>query len=353
MANTLLDCIFDQPQTMKKVIEMVPKEVEVILNKINGCFKKIYLVGSGTSLNAAKAAKSIMVDYLGSEIQVITPFDFNHYLSPKQLNSETLVIGISQTARSIATLTSIKRAREYGARTILVTAEKERPEANAAEFILDTWTGFEPVGPKSKGYTSTIASLYLFAAGLAKRELDLDPIPNFMEDILQRTRTKINDLIESFISVTSCVIISYGPNMATASEGALKISETLRIPVEVYEVEEYMHGPYHCLGEDSHIIFISPPGPGQARMKELIKFVQQYTEHTFIISNEDFIEEETTGITLLLPKEVNEILTPLGYIIPLQYLASEVTRKMGRQPEASRHPQFHASLGSKIPQKYY
>lgn len=346
--STLMDFIREQPETMKTVIEKLPGEVEKALNIVGRAFDRIYLVGSGTSLNAATAAKGVMEQYGNADVQVATAFEFNHYVPDSRLNAGTLVVGISQTSRSTGTLDALKRAQLLGSGTILVTAEPFRAQPGAAAAILDTWTGLEPVGPKSKGYTSTVASLYYLAVGLHQQAIDFGRVPQFMAETLSRTEQMMPSLIEAFGQAPSLKVISYGPNKATALEGGLKVLETVRIPVEIYDVEEYMHGPYHCLEADTYMFIIAPPGPGQKRALELLRFVRQITKHTLIITDDNCPLTADDGMALKLPGGVEESMTPLGYVIPLQWYSSELTLELGRQPEQSRHPHFHASLGSKF-----
>jgi glucoselysine-6-phosphate deglycase len=350
LSITFKDCILEQPETMEEVIERVPSQIRTFINNTSTSFKKIIMVGSGTSLNAAKATQYTMNKFNKAHVDVMSPFEFNHFYPIDKLNNETLVIGISQTSRSTATLKSLEMAKASEATTLLVTAEKDRVSAQVADFILDTCTGSEPVGPKSKGYTSTVATLLLLAASLGGQELDLTDIPRFMRKVLAVSLDHLNENVELLYSGKSFVILSYGTNMANAFEGGLKILETVRIPVEVYDVEEYMHGPYHCLNKDSHFIFLAPPGTGQQRMKKLIEFVHNHTKHTLVITDESLAKEVFKGNVLILPNEIDHDLTALGYIIPLQLLADEITKRRGRHPEVSGHPDFHAFLGSKLPQ---
>ncbi len=44
----------------------------------------------------------------------------------------------------------MEKGREYGARTVMVTAEPDNPGGKSAEAILDTCTGEELVGAKTK-----------------------------------------------------------------------------------------------------------------------------------------------------------------------------------------------------------
>ena len=48
------------------------------------------------------------------QVQVFTPFDFLYYYPHYRLDEKTLILGISQTARSIGTIHCLEKGREYG-----------------------------------------------------------------------------------------------------------------------------------------------------------------------------------------------------------------------------------------------
>lgn len=348
MSQSMRNYILEQSETMQQVIEHVPGEVDGILQKLGRQFHRILLVGSGTSLNAAIAGKYVMEKYNDCEVQVVTPFDFVHYFPEKRTTQDALVVGISQTARSTGVIDSIHRARELGARTLFMTALPQAAGAQCAESILNTWTGEELVGPKTKGFTSTMAALFYLAAGLGGKSIDLSAMPQFISSVIASSEKVMPGLIQKFLPAPALKIIGFGPNMAVAREGGLKALETIRVPVEVYDVEEYMHGPYHCLENDTYLIFIAPPGEGQDRILRLYRFAECITEHTLVIGDEGLAGKGITTNLVPLPGGVDEMLTPLGYIIPLQLLANDITLKKGRQPELSRYPKFHAIMGSKF-----
>ncbi|WP_083522416.1 SIS domain-containing protein [Longilinea arvoryzae] len=348
VSQTMRNYILEQGITMQQVIEHVPGEVEGVLQKIGRQYKRILLVGSGTSLNAAIAGKYVMEEYNDCEVQVVTPFDFIHYFPEKRITNDALVVGISQTARSTGVIDSIHRAREYGARTLFLTAAPQAAGAQCAESILNTWTGDEFVGPKTKGFTSTMAALFYLAAGLGGKSIDLTTIPGFISETIGSSEKVLPGFVDQFLAAPSLKIIGFGPNMAVAREGGLKALETIRIPVEVYDVEEYMHGPYHCLEKDTYMIFIAPPGKGQERILRLFQFADCITSNTLVIGDEDLASTGRIKNLVPLPCNVDEMLTPLGYIIPLQILANDITLKKGRRPELSRYPNFHAMMGSKF-----
>lgn len=243
MKQTMKSCILEQPDTIRRVCQNAEKVCDSVYSIVGkGPFDKIYLIGSGTSLHTAIAAKYAFTKWFNAEVQVFTPFDFLYYYPHYRLDEKTLILGISQTARSIGTIHCLEKGREYGARTVMVTAEPDNPGGKSAEAILDTCTGEELVGAKTKGFTSTIAMLYLYAAGLAGKELDISLVPKWMEQSLRCTSEEIEDFAEEYKSAPSVTIIGGGTLTAAAKEGALKVLEGVRIPVEVYDVEEYMHG---------------------------------------------------------------------------------------------------------------
>ena len=39
-------------------------------------------------------------------------------------------------------------------------------------------------------------------------------------------------------------------------EGTLKISESVRYSTQCYELEEFMHGIYHCIDQDTYMFYL-------------------------------------------------------------------------------------------------
>ena len=128
MKQTMKSCILEQPDTIRRVCQNAEKVCDSVYSIVGkGPFDKIYLIGSGTSLHTAIAAKYAFTKWFNAEVQVFTPFDFLYYYPHYRLDEKTLILGISQTARSIGTIHCLEKGREYGARTVMVTAEPDNP----------------------------------------------------------------------------------------------------------------------------------------------------------------------------------------------------------------------------------
>lgn len=357
MNHTMKQCILAQPQTIRDVIAGAPEQMRILDSAVGrGPYSKIFMVGSGTSLHAAMAAKYALLRWTQAEVQLFTPFEFLNYGPHNRLDNSALVLGISQTARSIGTINCVELSRKRGAKTVFVTAEPDNPGASCAHVVLNTCTGLELVGAKTKGFTSAIAMLYFLAAWLGGAKLDLSAVPVLMEETLKRTEAAMRPLAEEYRSAPSVTVLGGGPLSAAAREGGLKILEGIRIPTEVYDVEEYMHGPYHCLEKGSHLIFLADEGPGLDRALRMIAFAQDHSEHVLVIGDEQLSRQmEFKCQFLALPPTPELLLTPLYYTIPLQWLSNDATLLRGRRPEQSRYPEFHGVLGSKYMPKinYY
>ncbi len=77
MKQTMKSCILEQPDTIRRVCQNAEKVCDSVYSIVGkGPFDKIYLIGSGTSLHTAIAAKYAFTKWFNAEVQVFTPFDF-------------------------------------------------------------------------------------------------------------------------------------------------------------------------------------------------------------------------------------------------------------------------------------
>ncbi len=323
-------------------------QLPIVLERLTRAPKRIYLVGSGSSVTASWAALPLFEELTGADVRVVSSLEFVHYLPASRLDSTTLVIAVSQAGRSIWTIKAMERAKKYGAFTLLVTSDLQSAAAEVADAALDILIGKEGAPAKTKGYTATVATLYALAGALGGQPVDLSPLSDLATTAIKATAAGIADWIKLFRGAPSVTVLSYGPGMGVAMEGGLKILETVQVPVEVYDVEEYMHGPQCALNENSRLIFLAPPGPGEPRAVTLAEIARRTTKYTATVCSEGSPLVSLTGHGVELPGVADPRVAPVAYVIPLQYLASEWTKANGREPEDILI-HFGAALGTKLP----
>ncbi|SDS51220.1 SIS domain-containing protein [Actinoplanes derwentensis] len=285
-----------------------------VLSPVPPLLEKVLIVGSGTSYHAARiAAASFAVP-----VRVMIPSDALHDAELK-LGPDVLVVGVSQSGRSTGTLAVLDRAEAAGSQTLLVSGQP-----SPRHVTLDIGCGPEPVGAKTKGFTATVLTLQALAGLAPHPGLDV-----LLSDLIDRSAPTVDALIGT-APPTAVHIVTWGSWRPAADEGALKILETSLLPAEVWDVEEFLHGPHRRLSPTSLLVIVGDRDPRGQRADALTGFVHGLGARVLDVRD-------------LLPDGA----PVLAAVIPLQLLAVKLTIARGLSPEADPFPDFHRLLGSK------
>jgi glucosamine--fructose-6-phosphate aminotransferase (isomerizing) len=173
-----------------------------------------------------------------------------------------------------------------------------------------------------------------------KTKLGLDKLPEFLRTGLNFEQQS-RKLTERLADRKRFVFVSYGPNLNTALEAALKMQETTFLFAGGYEVEQFLHGPWVSLGSEAVVFFIAPAGAGKERCLQAMKAIKEIGAMTVLLT-ENGSATENAGEVFLLPK-IPELLTPLVYIEPLQLFAYYLALKLGNNVDKNRkdQPLYH------------
>jgi glucosamine--fructose-6-phosphate aminotransferase (isomerizing) len=210
----------------------------------------------------------------------------------------------------------------------------------------------ETSGTHTVGYTAALAALALLAtevggADAARRALGA--IPDLLALLLGQESW--DDLGARLAARRRFWFVGGGPNAATAREGALKLSETAWLPAVAFEPESFLHGPSAALEAEDALVLIAPPGPARARALDVARAARAIGAEVLVLAREDDREAAAVaGETIALP-EVDEALSPILAVVPLQLLAYHVAVARGRNPDLLRaddpaHARARAALAS-------
>lgn len=316
--------------------------------------EQIYILGSGTSYHAAVAAKSVVEDTLGVKIINMYPMEFVD--NERVFNPKTLVVGISHAGRSSSTIRALDKARELGFLTIGMTAERDRPIVDHADCTVYIEIGDEFAGPKTKGYIGSIATIAMLGIKLAvqqgklgeaeKKDLEArmlatsDQIPDIAAKAWDWYKANAEDL-------TKCrrlILLGYEACMSSMLEGTLKILEAVRYSVTGYELEEFMHGVYHSINEDTYMLYLGCPGKHYQRMAAMMKYFEtERGAHNYIVTSE---EGQPGGNAFVYPFRNDRYFASMEYVVPLQVIARKLSLDLGIDCNLSSDPDFHKKMGS-------
>lgn len=239
---------------------------------------RLYLVASGTSRNAAAAAAPFMQQILGIEVTAQVPSRLFSVFG-----SRPMFVYVSQGGNSTNTLAAMERFAKYP--SIAMTGDPGRI-CDVCSRYLKIPCGPETAGPKTKGYTITVLTLYLMALEAAHScgWHAEEPYEKYVE-VLQQAGRNLQDTVDAAAEWQRCndeahrqlqvvYLVGKGQAMEIAREGALKMQETLLIPTAAFEFEEFLHGPTSSLNKQVAGFYLLPPvhDPDYARMQGLVQY---------------------------------------------------------------------------------
>ncbi len=351
----MYDYILESSEAVRRIV----RNQDAILDEaVEYCSQKaveqIYLLGSGTSYHAAVSAKRMMEDTLGVKVFAMYPMEFVD--NEQVFNQHTLVVGISQAGRSTSTIAALDKARNQGLLTAAITAQLEAPVCSHADCSILLDVGEELAGPKTKGYEGSVATLALLALKLALKEEKIGlSQKKELEDRLTATADQIPDIAEKawewykenkedFLRCRRLIVIGCDSCMGAMLEGTLKILEAARYSVTGYELEEFMHGIYHAIDQDTYILYLGNKSRHLERMARMMKyFEEERGAHNYMLTSEEALRSSQNFVYLF--KE-DPYFASMEYVVPMQVLARKMSMDLGIDCNIPSDPEFHRKMGS-------
>lgn len=325
----------------------LPKLIKEGLPKLTeSSYQQVIFVGSGSSLNAAAMADASFKKFSGITTSYCSPVQYQE----KCLNeSRHLLVVISQTGTSIATMDCLAIANSCNNPTVLISATQDIELRKATDTFIDLYCVDELIGPKTLGFTSTYIRLIQLGLSIGKSNgtITLEKVTEVQTHLLDATQhfPSVFDSTEHWIqsnldwsTLPYITLVGDEKIQALLDEGSLKILETLRIPAISYEIGEFTHGPHRLIHKNSHHIFV-----GSGASKELTKKVANYSKkHT---PNVLFLGIEESEIPLGLTQEKMGLELVLSLVF--QVLANEWALQTGFNPDERIHQEFFRFVGTK------
>lgn len=297
--------------------------------------KKLCLIASGSSLNAALTAQDFMEKYSGTKILIMSPSSYLCYKSAQA--DDCFTVFISQSGCSTNIIEAMNFRKNRNQECILLTGNTQAVAAEQADLTIEYGVGNETIDFVTLGFSTLVAYLAMFATELGIRSgtLSEEMHQRMLEDIkeagaassriYEQSVIHTKRYFETFLRMKQAIIVADGANMGTAREAALKFQETLRIPAVYYESEEYIHGPNMQLTPEYAVFFIDT-NPVSDRMQQVYKATKRVTENAFMVTDKEAAEGNEDDRCISCNAEIIHELTPLYTIVPFQHMTAVVTK---------------------------
>jgi glucosamine--fructose-6-phosphate aminotransferase (isomerizing) len=336
--SQMLAEIREQPHALERTLNEELKPIEELRRRLDVQRPRLVLLAArGTSDNAAQFGRYLLEITTGIPVSLAAPSIFTLYRAPIHLDG-VLVIALSQSGESTDTNYVLERAREQGALTIGVTNEAVSTTARIAEHTFLVHAGKEKSVAATKTYTGQLLMLYLlaYALGAPIETDDLARIPDLASAALS-LESEIAARSERYRFMEHTVVIGRGLNYSNAFEFALKLMETCYVIAERFSSADLLHGPIAMVGQSFPAFMFTPSGVTWPGMRQMIEKLDQIGAETLIVTdrgNSDALSRVKRAITI--PAELDEMFTPIPYIIPMQLFAASLAGQKGLNPDHPR-----------------
>jgi glutamine---fructose-6-phosphate transaminase (isomerizing) len=323
--------------------------------------ERIDVLACGTSRHAAQVGAYLLEQLAGLPTRVFYASEFRY--SPPPLSPHTLTIGVTQSGETADTLAALAMEQErrqlvadpaYAARLLGITNRPESSLGRMVDQVLDIGTGIEVGVAATKTFFGQLLAFYGLALALAERRLGLQAgggtitrarllaltaglraVPQQLRELIADHDRQAEALAHRFESTQDVIFLGRGINFPIALEGALKLKEISYIHAEGYPAGEMKHGPIALL--DAKVPVVSIAVPGAVFDKVLSNAQEAKARDAQLIGvAPECADTELFDVLLAVP-EVDELLSPLLTVIPMQLLSYHIAAHRGLDVDQPRN----------------
>ncbi|MGD1713641.1 glutamine--fructose-6-phosphate transaminase (isomerizing) [Dapis sp. BLCC M172] len=315
--------------------------------------EQVEIFACGTSWHASLIGKYLLEQLAG--ISTTVNYASEARYAPSPLRKNTLLIGVTQSGETADTLAALAmeqqrrldKPAEFESILLGITNRAESSLANLVNQIIDIRAGIEIGVAATKTFVAQVMAFYFLAIDLSwqRKYLSgeriaeiingLQKIPAQMEQMLETQDSQIEDFAHQFNDTQDFIFVGRGINYPIALEGALKLKEISYVHAEGYPAGEMKHGPIALLDDKVPVVAIAMPGlvyekvlsnaqEAKARDAQLIGVTPESTE------------ADVFDNVLAVPA-VDELLSPMLTVIPLQLLAYHIAAHRGLDVDQPRN----------------
>ena len=332
----MLEEISEQPNALERTIQEERSKIARL-----GKFLKqrdidlIVLVARGSSDNAALFGRYLLEITTGIPVSLSAPSVYTIYGARLKLN-RALVIGVSQSGEGEDINRVLDNARSCGAYTVGITNEPASSMTGLVDETLLMHGGRERSVAATKTFTGQMMLFYMLAAEFANANVPFayQAIPEFVERALEQ-KPAILELVQRYVFMENCVVVGRGLAYANAYELALKLMETCYVVAERFSSADFLHGPVAMVERHFPVILFAPPGVMLPGVRSLIERLRELHAETLAITS-DLDAAAACTRSIIMPREIDEFVAPIPYIVPGQLFAALLAEAKGLNPDSPR-----------------
>ncbi len=309
---------------------------------------RLAISACGTAYLAGLVSKYWFERLARLPVEIDVASEFRYREMPLSKNGAALFI--SQSGETADTLASLRYCKQEGLKIGAVVNVKESTIARESDAVFPILAGPEIGVASTKAFTCQLTALAALAIGAARQrgtmtEADevaavkhLIEMPRVMSAVLNSIQPQVETLARELSKCKDVLYLGRGTSYPLAMEGALKLKEISYIHAEGYAAGELKHGPIALIDEEMPVIVIAPHDRFFEKTVSNMQEVAARGGRIVFITDAKGAAASTldTMATIVLP-EVDEIISPMIYSLPVQLIAYHTAVIMGTDVDQPRN----------------
>ncbi|WP_269621944.1 glutamine--fructose-6-phosphate transaminase (isomerizing) [Prochlorococcus marinus] len=316
--------------------------------------ERVQILACGTSRHAAMVGAYLLEQFAGLSSNVFFASEFRY--APPPLEPHTLTIGVTQSGETADTLAALAMENErrsalndpnFASLQLGITNRIESSLARQVPNVIDICSGLEVGVAATKTFLGQLLTFYGLAIMFAARRKtrsekeiidlcnQLKLIPTILRELISQHNNLTEELSHHFTETKDVIFLGRGINYPIALEAALKLKEISYIHAEGYPAGEMKHGPIALL--DQRVPVISIANKGVVFDKVLSNAQEAKARDANLIGIAPRSPDTKIFDHLLPIPEVNELISPLLTVIPMQLLSYHIAAHRGLDVDQPRN----------------
>ena len=362
----MLKEIFEQPRVVRNCLEVYvnshwqagksgsPVNLGLSSHLVDN-LEQVQILACGTSWHASLVGKYLIEQLAGVPTTVQYASEFRY--APTPITANTLTIGVTQSGETADTLAALEKERQRRGgledklkpRLLGITNRSESSIAEIVDQVIDTQAGIEIGVAATKTFVAQLMAFYCLALDLAYRRQTLptarieaiigglSQLPAQIEQVLECQGQVIEELAHEFTETQDFIFVGRGINFPIALEGALKLKEISYIHAEGYPAGELKHGPIALLDAKVPVVAIAMPGSVYEKVLSNAQEAKARDARLIGVIPANDKEAEANFDDWLPVPAVDEVLSPILAVVPLQLLAYHIAARRGLDVDQPRN----------------
>lgn len=341
-AHFMLKEIYDQPQAIEDTLRTARTDFGKILGlDTDGLrqLRNIHIIACGTAYHAGLVGKYYIEQLAGIPVSVDLASEYKYRTVPQLPN--TLAIAISQSGETADTIGAVKKAKELGFRTLAICNVLGSSLTRTCDSTFFTHCGPEISVASTKAFTSQITSMYALAAflGQANGNLSQTAFEKLYKELLALSKDmgeavkleyEVRHLTRKIYKADRFIFLGRNVNFPMALEGALKLKEVSYRSAEGFAAGEIKHGPISIIDKGTPVIVLMPH---DALFEKMLSACQECRARgAFVVAVTTKagakMAADVADQVFIVP-QTNELLQPVVDVVPLQFLAYWIAKRLG------------------------